>query len=627
VIDVFLDGGDESGSTPPPAWWSDCLEPGMPIGRVTFCGSGLDSGTAAALEGRQWDIDHGKSSIAACNRAITHAALARRPLLVVLQSLRVTSAVLEELRRCLTLDPMFGFSVPRIGSPDGKSVIVRPAGGVLESDWAPRAILSERPEHEILVEQRSACVLIAEGLVSDLGCLDEAFERLDAAVVMYMAMARRRGFRIVLANRAVAESTGDHAGVAGLAGPADSDRERLARILPDRERIWLQSRDFGAERFERILGAALRRSESPERFSVLLDLRNLAEIHNGTSQAALGAACALHRLCRGPEVQVLASPAARAFHRLDAVLPGWPIHASPVSGEFTCALRLSQPWQISEMIDLHHHALFSVFLMLDTIAWDIQYLGPPHLDGTWQFLADHADGFLFISEFTRQRFLARFENAKDTPSSVCHLSMDACDYVVGEPGRAESAEYLLVVGNELDHKDLAQSVDVLATAFPFQPLQVLGSSVSSTPVVTRHRSGSLSDNEVHRLYMGARAVIYPSFYEGFGFPIVTGLGHGLTVVARDSDLLDEVVAGCEPKGRLLTYRRRDELVDIVGALLHGDSLAERQVGRSFAADHRKNWDEVGRDILRFVEQVVAQPSGGRWRRRERVVQQLLASRG
>ncbi len=68
-------------------------------------------------------------------------------------------------------------------------------------------------------------------------------------------------------------------------------------------------------------------------------------------------------------------------------------------------------------------------------------------------------------------------------------------------------------------------------------------------------------------------------------------------------------------------------MDIVGALLHGDSLAERQVGRSFAADHRKNWDEVGRDILRFVEQVVAQPSGGRWRRRERVVQQLLASRG
>jgi hypothetical protein len=109
--------------------------------------------------------------------------------------------------------------------------------------------------------------------------------------------------------------------------------------------------------------------------------------------------------------------------------------------------------------------------MLDTIAWDIQYLGPPHLDGTWQFLADHADGFLFISEFTRQRFLARFENAKDTPSSVCHLSMDAVDYMAAEPGRAESAEYLLVVGNELDHKDLAQSVDVLANAFPFQPLQ------------------------------------------------------------------------------------------------------------------------------------------------------------
>ena len=64
------------------------------------------------------------------------------------------------------------------------------------------------------------------------------------------------------------------------------------------------------------------------------------------------------------------------------------------------------------MIDLHVAAAYNAYLFLDTISWDVAYPAPRHLDGTWRFMADHADGLIFISEYTRARFRRRFHGSR-----------------------------------------------------------------------------------------------------------------------------------------------------------------------------------------------------------------------
>ena len=96
---------------------------------------------------------------------------------------------------------------------------------------------------------------------------------------------------------------------------------------------------------------------------------------------------------------------------------------------------------------------------------------------------------------------------------------------------------MLVVGNELDHKDVRQTVALLSTAFPFQGLVVLGVRLEPSDILRSYSAGSLSEAEIQRLYSGARCIVFPSFYEGFGFPIVTALAYGKTLIARRSDLL------------------------------------------------------------------------------------------
>ena len=125
----------------------------------------------------------------------------------------------------------------------------------------------------------------------------------------------------------------------------------------------------------------------------------------------------------------------------------------------------------------------------------------------------------------------------DVPSAICHYPFAPADYVQTNPTASSSGEYVLVVGNELDHKDVRQTVGLLSTAFPFQGLVVLGVRLEPSDILRSYSAGSLSEAEIQRLYSGARCIVFPSFYEGFGFPIVTALAYGKTLIARRSDLL------------------------------------------------------------------------------------------
>jgi hypothetical protein len=165
------------------------------------------------------------------------------------------------------------------------------------------------------------------------------------------------------------------------------------------------------------------------------------------------------------------------------------------------------------MIDLHRAAFFNVYFMLDTISWDVVYQSPVGLDGTWSFLADHADGFLFDSQFTERRFLARFEQAADAPRAVCHYPFNPAEYV-GSRRHGKTSDFILVIGNELDHKDAARTIELLSSAFPFRTLVSLGPKLNETPYLRVHRSGSMSEAEVSRLYGEATFVVFPRSTKG-----------------------------------------------------------------------------------------------------------------
>lgn len=56
-------------------------------------------------------------------------------------------------------------------------------------------------------------------------------------------------------------------------------------------------------------------------------------------------------------------------------------------------------------------------------------------------------------------------------------------------------------------------------------------------------TGALSDDEIARLLAGARALLFPSFAEGYGLPLVEALDAGVPVIASNLDVFREIGQG------------------------------------------------------------------------------------
>ena len=569
------------------------------------------------------------SPVEACRDALAAASEDERPLLVLLGDVRPSSAAIGVLTEAADADPMIGFASPRLTGLDPSSVARLDLAGDQEIDALPRRLLAEVPDTYIVADVPSRCLLIKSTIGVDFGELNLGFRSVAGALWHYMSRARRCGFRTVICNRAVVEAP-CHArpcppsSIALKSLPA-ADRVLLRELSPDVEKAASEFGIGNAAVAETRLARALFDAYGI-RPSLLLDCRNMVTGMNGTTSAALGVCRGLHQLGAGWDITLLASKEASASHRLAESYPGWQIATKLPARQFTAALRLSQPWHIQEMIDLHVAAAYNAYLFLDTISWDAAYPAPRHLDGTWRFMADHADGLIFISEYTRARFRRRFAIREGMRELVTYLSLDPADYTNGERRvAARQNSFIFVVGNDYDHKDVGPTLELLATAFPYQSFVALGTMRPITPRVKVLQSGSLSEAEIHRLYANARIVVFPSFYEGFGFPVLATLAYGGTLVARQSALLDEIAARCVPHGRIVPYARRDALVDVVGRILHGQPVATLPLGTALDNQRPLSWQDVGRQLLGFLTDLSGDPSRSHSRSREHTIAQLMAA--
>src|SRR5205085_2083871 len=57
-----------------------------------------------------------------------------------------------------------------------------------------------------------------------------------------------------------------------------------------------------------------------------------------------------------------------------------------------------------------------------------------------------------------------------------------------------------------------------------------------------HLPGEVSDQHLAELYSGALAVVYPSWYEGFGLPVLEAMQCGACVITSCDAALEEITA-------------------------------------------------------------------------------------
>jgi glycosyltransferase involved in cell wall biosynthesis len=175
-----------------------------------------------------------------------------------------------------------------------------------------------------------------------------------------------------------------------------------------------------------------------------------------------------------------------------------------------------------------------------------------------------ADAVVALSDFTK----VEVEGLLDVPASRIRVVPNGVDALFSPDGPVAEGDYVLAVATLEPRKNLARALEAARRAGV--ELRVVGAE-GWGGVAVPGWAGFVSDEELARLYRGARCVVYPSLYEGFGLPIVEAMACGTPVLTSRGGATEETAGGAavlvdplDPAsiagGIREAARRRDELV-------------------------------------------------------------------
>jgi glycosyltransferase involved in cell wall biosynthesis len=145
-----------------------------------------------------------------------------------------------------------------------------------------------------------------------------------------------------------------------------------------------------------------------------------------------------------------------------------------------------------------------------------------------------------VSDFTRREL----GDVLDVPDERIRVIPNAVDDTFTADGPAASGDYVLAVGTLEPRKNLPRLIE--AAGRVGVELRVVGErgwgGVEAGGDGVRWL-GRVPDEELARLYRGARCVAYPSVYEGFGIPVLEAMACGAAVVTSRGGATEEVADG------------------------------------------------------------------------------------
>lgn len=160
--------------------------------------------------------------------------------------------------------------------------------------------------------------------------------------------------------------------------------------------------------------------------------------------------------------------------------------------------------------------------------------------------------------------------------------------------KAKKNVRLMLVGSAFQNAELPEAHAVSAAIESLK----LGESV--------HRVGRLTEEELCAAYAQAIACVQPSFYEGFGLPVLEAFACGCPVVCATGSSLDEIA------GPAIRVDPADTK-SIADGMMQAMSLPARTraelISRGTDWVKKFTWDETARQTIAVYEDVISHNSG------------------
>lgn len=282
-----------------------------------------------------------------------------------------------------------------------------------------------------------------------------------------------------------------------------------------------------------------------------------------------------------------------------------------------------------EKFDLVHKPnptgfLFPVKFKKVLTLFDLSDLGLPNLSSqTYQFLYKkalsrsflQADAIISISKFTKNEFikvypeynkkiLVIYGGIKKRQSSSC-LPPKFLKNKIKKP-------YLLFVGTICQRKNIQRMLDAFEQIKSKKELDnlslvMVGQGETKTLVDRVQRlekegrviwTKYLSDECLAGVYKNANLLLYPSLYEGFGFPPLEAMTYKCPVVSSNCSSIPEIVGKA---GLLVNPYNVAEIVNAIEKTIKDKLLRKKIIKAGLEQVKKFSWEKCARETLKVYE--------------------------
>ncbi len=219
----------------------------------------------------------------------------------------------------------------------------------------------------------------------------------------------------------------------------------------------------------------------------------------------------------------------------------------------------------------------------------------------------HADGLIAISENTRQDAIRLLGVAPDRIETIYPGITEEYFDAKATP---RDRPYALYVGTIEPRKNLDTLLDAWSQTKPglrseFDLLIAGPAGWASEKTMARVEQeavymGYVPEAKLPGLIAGATAFVYPSLYEGFGFPPAQAMAAGAPVLTSNNSCLPEIVGDA---ALLADPNSASEIKDALARLLESESLRAQLAARGRERARLYRWDRCAKQSLQFFHKI------------------------
>ena len=307
-------------------------------------------------------------------------------------------------------------------------------------------------------------------------------------------------------------------------------------------------------------------------------------------------------------------------------------------------LSFKQHWTTQKLVrryqpDVYHHPHFDLPLGISSPSvvtiHDTKYLRHPEFFPShgrlkreymrWMFggTLRRASKVIAVSKATKNDLCEMFSIGRKDVVAVhhgIHSIGKNCPKTSGEffVSRGIKKPFLLFVGVRRPHKNLLRLIDafhrVLRTMGKELQLVIVGKSYRDYEEPERaiaerglHRQvmlmDYLEDDFLEILYKNAEMLVFPSLYEGFGFPILEAMKFDLPVVGANKTSIPEVLGNA---GLLVDPMNPEDIAEKIVSLLTSNQLREKLIRLERERVKEFTWENAALNTLKVYGQVYHQ---------------------